>query len=316
MPVNESPTMISLTLGRRAACVAVAAFVIVPFTIAIASAAPPSYHVLFNGQYLALAQPPIERGGRVFVPMRAIFEKLGAGVAYDNGTINATAGEKTVQVKIGSNQAIVSGQQTYLDAAPFMQGSTTMVPLRFVSEALGATVEYDANSGAINIATIKPTVPAGTPIQAALGQDLSSKSAVVGQLISAKVLQPVPDALLEGATIIGKVIQASPASQGRNPELELSFNGVRLAGSSATLPMSAKILKISITQKSNALNEAAGAAAGMVVGNIIGKWLGTNAGGAVGAAGGYVLTQNAKQDLSVPAGSQVSLQLLQPLTLK
>jgi outer membrane lipoprotein SlyB len=285
-------------------------------SLGAATAATPSYHVLFNGQYVPLSQPPMQRGGRVFVPMRAIFEKLGAGVAYDTGTINATAGNQTLQVRIGSNQAIVNGRQTFLDAAPFIIGSTTMVPLRFVSEALGATVEYDQNTGAINIATVKPTVPAGAVINGALGQDLSSKSATVGQLISAKVQAPVPDALLENATLVGKVMEASPASQGRNPKLEVTFTSIKLAGSATELPMSAKITKISITQKSNALNEAAGAAAGMVVGNIVGKWLGTNAGGAIGAVGGYALTSNAKQDLSVPAGSQVTLQLLQPLSLK
>lgn len=309
-------TQTSILRVRRALFIASIAFFAAPLAFVASGSSAPMYHVLFNGQYVPLPQPPVQRGGRVFVPMRAIFEKLGAGVAYDNGTINATAGDKTVQVKIGSNQAIVSGKQTYLDAAPFTIGSTTMVPLRFVSEALGATVEYDANSGAINIATVKPTIPAGASIQGMLLQDLSSKSATVGQLISAKIQEPVPDALLEGGTLVGKVIEAAPASQGRNPKLELSFNGVKLAGSSTTIPMSAKIVKINITQKSNAINEAAGAAAGMVVGNIVGKWLGTNAGGALGAAGGYVLTSNAKQDLSVPAGSQVALQLQQPLALK
>lgn len=299
-------------VGRLLMLAAIAALVLT----AAPTLSAPAYHVLVNGQYVPLSQPPVERAGRVFVPLRGIFEKLGAGVAYDNGTINATAGEKTVQVKIGSNQAIVSGQQTYLDAAPFVIGSTTMVPLRFVSEALGASVDYDSSTGAIDIATAKRTVPAGTTMNATLNHTLSSKSAYVGEPVSMAVQQPAPDPSLDGATVIGKVIEAAPASQGRNPKLEISVNGIKLANSGSTLPMAAKIVKIDITQKSNAVNEAAGAVGGMVVGNILGKWLGTNAGGALGAAGGYVLTSNAKQDLSVPAGALVGLQLLEPLALK
>ena len=60
--------------------------------------------------------------------------------------------------------------------------------------------------------------------------------------------------------------------------------------------------------KSNAGNEVAGAVAGMIVGNIVGKKVGTNMGGLLGAAGGYIYAKNAKQNVTIPANSAVTVQ--------
>ena len=108
-------------------------------------------NVTVNGRPLALNPGPIEKAGRIFVPLRGIFESLDASVVYASGTINATKGNTTVSLTIGSSQATVSGQSQTLDVAPFIVGSTTYVPLRFVAQALGAQVSYDANTGNVAI---------------------------------------------------------------------------------------------------------------------------------------------------------------------
>jgi len=320
MPAPEEDIpMISATMARTlrnsAALLFGAAFSF--FTFALPAAAA-SFHVLVNGSPLVLAQAAFERGGRVFVPLRAVFQSLSAGVAYDNGTINATAGDKTVQVKIGSNQAIVNGQQTYLDAAPFLIGSTTMVPLRFVSEALGATVNYDSASGAISIAAAKLPIPAGSVIDATLGTALDTGSSYIGQPITLTVSRSAQGALapLAGATIYGKVIQAQAAYQGTNPSLALAVDSIALAGNADPEPISAKVLKIDPVPGSMVAKEAEGTLAGMLIGNWIGKANGSNVGGLLGAAGGYLLTSNGKANISVPAGTPVSLELTDPLALK
>src|SRR5580700_2428677 len=87
--------------------------------------------IVVNGATVSFDQPPIERGGRVFVPLRGVFERLGASVVYDNGTINATGNGRNVQLKIGSTRAIVNGVTQQLDVAPFLVGARTLVPLRF-----------------------------------------------------------------------------------------------------------------------------------------------------------------------------------------
>jgi hypothetical protein len=276
------------------------------------------FHVVVSGVDLVTTPAPFERGGRVFVPLRAVFESLNAGVAYDNGTINATSGDKTVQVKIGSNEAIVGGQQEYLDAAPFLAGSTTMVPLRFVSEALGASVSYDPTSGAIDIAPALAAIADGLLIDTTLTSDLNTKSAYVGQPVTLTVQQPYPagDNVLSGATIYGKVIDAQAAYQGTDPRLEISIDSIKLSGSSDQQPISAKVVKMTAHQGSIIAKQAGGTLAGMLIGNWIGKSIDSNIGGAVGAVGGYLLTSNSKANLDVASGSPVVLQLTSPLALK
>lgn len=114
-------------------------------------AAAQSVTVVVNGQPMNFAQPPIERAGRVFVPLRGIFEQLGASVVYESGQINATAHHRTVSLNIGSTQATVAGQPATLDVAPFIVGSTTFVPLRFISQALGASVNWNDQTSTVTI---------------------------------------------------------------------------------------------------------------------------------------------------------------------
>jgi hypothetical protein len=110
--------------------------------------------IVINGTPLALDQPPVERVGRVYVPLRGIFEALGASVVYAGGQINATRGSTTVALHIGSTTASVDNRPQQLDAAPFLIGARTLVPLRFIAEALGATVDY--NSATQTVAITRP----------------------------------------------------------------------------------------------------------------------------------------------------------------
>jgi len=134
------------------------------------------------------------------------------------------------------------------------------------------------------------------------------------------VKQPFPTngALLAGATLYGSVLAVQSASQGRAASVEFTVNAIQLAGSQLQQPITAKIVKVDVRQKSNVTNEAGGTLAGMLIGNWIGKAVGTpkGQGGLVGAVGGYLLTSNTKQNLDVAAGSNVSLQLLDTLLLK
>jgi len=107
------------------------------------AAAQSTVAVTVNGSPMNLNPPPTERAGRVFVPLRGVFENLGATVVYDSGTINATGRGHSVSLRIGSQRATVDGQSQIVDEAPFIIGASTYVPLRFVSQALGAVVNYD-----------------------------------------------------------------------------------------------------------------------------------------------------------------------------
>lgn len=119
--------------------------------------------VTVNGQPLALSPGPIERTGRVFVPLRGIFERLGATVVYSAGTINATKGGTTVSLHIGSTQATLNGQIQSLDVAPFIVGASTYVPLRFIAQSLGANVGYDNATRVVAIEMGRPMPPPVSP---------------------------------------------------------------------------------------------------------------------------------------------------------
>jgi|SRR5579863_6931782 len=110
-----------------------------------------SVTVIVDGQTMSFDQPPIVQGGRVFVPMRSIFERLGATVVYANGQINATGRGRSISLTIGSTQATVNGQPTTLDEAPFVVGSRTLVPLRFIAESLGAIVNWNDSTSTVTI---------------------------------------------------------------------------------------------------------------------------------------------------------------------
>ncbi|PZR58927.1 MAG: hypothetical protein DLM50_02505 [Candidatus Meridianibacter frigidus] len=114
-----------------------------------ALAAPVTIQV--NGSTVSFDQPPIERGGRVYVPLRGVFERLGASVVYANRAINATGNGHNINLTIGSSTATVDGSSVGLDSPPFLVGSRTLVPLRFVAQALGATVNYNSSNRVVAI---------------------------------------------------------------------------------------------------------------------------------------------------------------------
>jgi hypothetical protein len=122
--------------------------------------------VTLNGAPLNLNPGPQERAGRVFVPLRGVFERLGASVVYQNGTINAQGNGRSVSLHIGSTDATVDGQPQTLDVAPFIIGASTYVPLRFVSQALGASVNYDAANKIVALAENAPAPPPAMQQQA------------------------------------------------------------------------------------------------------------------------------------------------------
>jgi hypothetical protein len=158
--LDEEDRVVMVTSFRPSAALLGAVFAAA--TLAVPATAQ-QVTVTVNGQPLYLNPGPIERAGRVFVPLRGIFERLGAGVVYAAGTINATKGSTTVSLHIGSTQATVNGQVQYLDVAPFIVGATTYVPLRFIAQSLGANVGYDASTRVVAINIAQPMPPVAPP---------------------------------------------------------------------------------------------------------------------------------------------------------
>lgn len=97
--------------------------------------------------------PPVEVGGRLLVPLRGVFERLGATVLWEPATqrIVATARGKTIELVVGRRDAAVDGRPVTLDVPPTVVQGRTIVPLRFVSEALGAFVQWQSETRTVQI---------------------------------------------------------------------------------------------------------------------------------------------------------------------
>lgn len=110
-------------------------------------------NVMLNGEWLAFEQPPVILNGSTLVPMRAIFEKLEAEVKWhaQTKTITATKQNINISLTLDKKSAVINGKTISLDTPPKLIGGHTMVPLRFVSESLGAEVKWDGNSQTVFI---------------------------------------------------------------------------------------------------------------------------------------------------------------------
>ena len=122
-------------------------------TLPAGAQTPANVAVLVDGQPVAFDVPPQIMGGRVLVPLRGVFERLGATVDYDARSqhIVAIRGGQAVELTVGSRQARVNNTATLLDVPAFTISGRTMVPLRFISESLGAGVQWVAANSTILI---------------------------------------------------------------------------------------------------------------------------------------------------------------------
>jgi len=98
---------------------------------------------------------PREYNGRVLVPLRGVLEELGATVDWDANTrtVIATNRNMEIDLPIGSRFARVNNERVALDVPAMTIGGSTMVPLRFISETLGASVRWNPATATVRIST-------------------------------------------------------------------------------------------------------------------------------------------------------------------
>lgn len=134
-----------------------------------AAAAEQSITVLIDQQKLNLSSSsPVKDNDSILVPMRPIFEKLGLELAWDAKTSTVTASKEGLSIKlqIGSKKASVNGTVKPLVSAPRMINNVTYVPLRFVSEATGNQVSWDAKANTVAITSAVDTAASTKEISA------------------------------------------------------------------------------------------------------------------------------------------------------
>jgi hypothetical protein len=124
-----------------------------------------------DGFTYQLDQAPMIRDGRTMVPLRFIGEALGADIEWNdaNRSVTYTKGQQAVVLTIDQPFALVNGIQTGLDTAPVIANGRTLVPLRFISEALGYTIHWEGISRTVTILGSDPVMEVPQVTDSALG---------------------------------------------------------------------------------------------------------------------------------------------------
>ena len=131
-------------------------------TAGISGVANADIAVQLNGQPLATSTAPVQMNGRTLVPLRDIFEALGAKVDWNPAAqaIVATQGQTQIGLAINNPNASVNGRIVKLDQAATLVNGRTFVPLRFVAEATGAKVDWSSALQQVSIRTANNNAPA------------------------------------------------------------------------------------------------------------------------------------------------------------
>lgn len=121
--------------------------------------------LVVDGTNVQTDVPPVIVDGRTLVPVRALFESLGATVGWEESTQTATAtkGSTVISMQIGNTTAYVNGVAKTLDVPAQTIEGRTMAPARFVAESLNATVNWDSASDTVKISTSGATSTQTTP---------------------------------------------------------------------------------------------------------------------------------------------------------
>jgi hypothetical protein len=189
---------------------------------------------------------------------------MGATVDWDNATrtVTASRGNMDLILPLGSRIATVNGREVTLDVPARTMGGSTMVPLRFIGEALGARVSWENPTQTVYIETegrrgvaayrdrpsdrvntvdrrtarayrraSRVSLPTGTVIPVQLDEELGSDISRVGDTFTATVVSGSTDAgLPEGTKVEGVVREAISSRNGKPGVLDVDFTRIKFPG--------------------------------------------------------------------------------------
>jgi hypothetical protein len=105
------------------------------------------------------------RGGTLLIPLRSMFEQMGATVSYDAGSKMVTVSKPGAEVKVtvGKPEVIINGESRPLDVPPIMYQGSVLVPVRVISEGMGAYVLWVGNRQRVVVVRYIPPTPPPPP---------------------------------------------------------------------------------------------------------------------------------------------------------
>lgn len=110
--------------------------------------------VQIDGNYVDFDQSPVIIDGRTLVPLRAIFEVLGATVEWngDTKTVTSKKGSTSISLSIDSNTMYKNGKAVTLDVPSQLINDSTLVPVRAIAEAFNCNVNWNNDTKTVTIA--------------------------------------------------------------------------------------------------------------------------------------------------------------------
>lgn len=119
---------------------------------------PRMVHVFVNDSFVDFPDqyPYINDDGRTLVPVRFVAQELGAKVEWNglDRAVTITKDDTTISLKIGESKALINDKEIVFDTKAVIENNRTMVPVRFISEAFGATVRWVENERSVKIETL------------------------------------------------------------------------------------------------------------------------------------------------------------------
>ncbi|WP_081604092.1 stalk domain-containing protein [Paenibacillus shenyangensis] len=112
--------------------------------------------VQLNKTDLRMPNPPLLIQNAVYVPVRGLFEKMNANVVWDKknkNDVSITSGTTSIRLTKGKSTAIVNGTNVPLSSPPQYANESIFIPLRFISETIGAHVNWDSKNYTVSIDT-------------------------------------------------------------------------------------------------------------------------------------------------------------------
>ncbi|TYP69716.1 stalk domain-containing protein [Paenibacillus methanolicus] len=117
----------------------------------------PPIELVLNGETISLTNGVVTRNNQAFVPLRSVFEKLGAKLDWDNSAkivkLDGTNGASPLRITIDFRSGVTTldGKTVQTQTEPFSLSGYSYLPLRFISEQLGANVEWKQKEEQISI---------------------------------------------------------------------------------------------------------------------------------------------------------------------
>jgi hypothetical protein len=110
-----------------------------------------SHPIIMDGVAITSDVQPEMKNGRTMVPLRVVSENLEAVVDWSGSQVTITRDDMKITLQLNSSTAVKDGKTLELDVQSYIQNNRTLVPLRFLAETFGCTVNY--SNGTVTVDT-------------------------------------------------------------------------------------------------------------------------------------------------------------------